>query len=267
MENMMTPNATINVSVSHHYRKADYASELTSQGLLGERVEILQYDPLFSLILQADGYTSWISTDQLVEGDKVSGEPVVVTSHFLRILRKPSQEAEAVREAVVGSTLMAVEEHGDYYCLRLPDGQRGWAKKQHFGSFPACTAENIVGLAKEFLGYQYVWGGRTPKGFDCSGFVQTVFGLLGVLLPRDSWQQQENHVLSTNSEDAEPGDLLFFARTPKRVTHVGIALGGQRYIHASGWVRCNSLLPADEDFHQRHLDTFVSVNRYPLPAP
>ena len=45
----------------------------------------------------------------------------------------------------------------------------------------------LIELAREFLGYQYLWGGRTPKGFDCSGLVQTVFGLLGVTWDKVQW--------------------------------------------------------------------------------
>ena len=260
----MTAQAAINVSVSSHYREATYASEVISQGILGERVEILEPAALFSKIRQNDGYISWISTDQLCAGDPPAGTPLLVRSHFVAIRKEPAIEAEIVRDAVIGCTLPAGDRHNGWYRVTLPDGERGWAEEKHFGSFPAPTPASIIRLAREFSGYQYVWGGRTPKGFDCSGLVQTVFGLHGVTLPRDSRQQQKHHLLSDDYRDAEPGDLLFFGNTPGTVTHVAISLGDRRFIHASGWVRYNSFRETDKDFSREHLDRFISVNRYPF---
>lgn len=260
----MRPNASINVSVSNHYGEPTYSSEVTSQGLLGERVEIIEHTPLFTKICQSDNYTSWVSSDQVTRCDEIDGTPLLVTSHFMRIHLSASTSSDCLKDAVIGCRLMMVEEQDGWYRVTTPDGQKGWAEKKHFGAFPECSAENILALARSFLGYQYVWGGRSPKGFDCSGFVQSVFGLHGVTLPRDSWQQQKQFLVSNNHLDAEPGDLLFFARTPERISHVAIAVNNKRFIHASGWVKYNSLLETESDFSKSHLQTFVSINRYPM---
>ncbi len=258
----MFPNATIHVSVSNHYREPSYGSEIVSQGILGEQIEILEYAPLFSRILQEDGYESWISSDQLSLELLDGIGTKCVRDHFVRIHKDPDARSQAIRDAVIGCQLPVIDEKGDWYRIALPDGLTGWAEKKHFGIFPQFSPENILALAKEFLGYQYAWGGRSPKGFDCSGFVQTVFRLHGILLPRDAWQQEETNRLSIHYLEAEPADLLFFAKTPERITHVGIALGNQRFIHASSWVKYNSLNEADLDFSKRHLDTCISVSRY-----
>ena len=260
----MTPNASINVSVSNHYREPTYDSEIISQGLLGERLEIIERKPLFAKIRQSDGYISWVSSDQLVEGDAANGTSLLVTSHFMKIHKDPSSGSECIRDGVIGCLLQAVDERDGWYRVTLPDGIKGWCQKKHFGSLPEFSPIKIVALAREFLGYQYLWGGRSPKGFDCSGLVQTIYGLHGVTLPRDSWQQQRHNIISKDFRIAEPGDLLFFAKTPERITHVAIAVDNQRFIHASGWVRYNSLRQADDDFSIDHLKTFVSVNRYPV---
>ena len=258
----MTPDATINVSVSSHYKEADYASEITSQGILGERVEIMEEGELFSKIRQEDGYTSWISSDQVWRGNVPAGAARIVRSHFIRIHKEPDASSEAIREAVIGCSLQVLDDKDDWYRIVLPDGQQGWANSSGFGTFAKADAANVVDLAAEFLGYQYIWGGRTPKGFDCSGLVQTVYGLLGITLPRDSWQQQQQNQLSDDFRDAQPGDLLFFGKTPERVTHVAISVGPLRFIHASGWVRYNSFNNSDNDFSPEHIDRFISLNRY-----
>jgi cell wall-associated NlpC family hydrolase len=83
-----------------------------------------------------------------------------------------------------------------------------------------------------FEGASYLWGGITPWGADCSGFVQTIYGLHGVPLPRDAWQQSETGTDAGALESLEPADLAFFTdREDKRVTHVAIALGKARLVH------------------------------------
>lgn len=252
----------ISVSVSNHYKQAGYNSEVVTQGILGEQVEILEVQDRFTHIRQQDGYVSWMSSDQVCSGTYENDKGVTVTSHFIRFLNNPTIDAEAVLDGVIGTRLRLIDENDFWYLLELPCGKQGWAEKKYFGEFPAFSVGNVLKQAKEFLGYQYFWGGRSPKGFDCSGFVQTVFGLHGVKLPRDAWQQQEEKLISTRLSKVEAGDLLFFAKTPERVTHVGIALGDSRFIHASGWVKINSLKKGADDFSPEHFETFVSHNRW-----
>ncbi|HHP7246020.1 MAG TPA: NlpC/P60 family protein [Elainellaceae cyanobacterium] len=78
----------------------------------------------------------------------------------------------------------------------------------------------------------YLWGGTVGPNYDCSGLVQTAFVSAGIWLPRDSYQQ-EALTSPISQHDLQPGDLVFFG-TPQRTNHVGIHLGGQRYIHSSG---------------------------------
>jgi cell wall-associated NlpC family hydrolase len=105
----------------------------------------------------------------------------------------------------------------------------------------------------------YVWGGKSPKGFDCSGLVQFVFGLHGVRLPRDSDQQ---YACGVRVRDPAPGDLLFFGR--EGVSHVGVALGGRDFLHARGEVRRNSLDPASP-LHDAELAALLLGARRVLP--
>ena len=105
-------------------------------------------------------------------------------------------------------------------------------------------ADIAVSASTLFGGASYLWGGVTPWGCDCSGFVQSVFGLHGVRLPRDAWQQATCGQDVLADRDTKPsdcagdqhaaGDLLFFTdRDDRRVTHVGIALGDARMVHSS----------------------------------
>ena len=123
---------------------------------------------------------------------------------------------------------------------------------------------HIADAAKQFLNVPYVWGGKTPFGLDCSGLVQLVLNLSGFSFPRDAWQQAEKGeelALPVAGRQAEPGDLLFFKRPGNRIHHVAISLGGDRYIHASEWVRINSLSHEDPDFAEERLQTLCMVKK------
>lgn len=258
----MTTTATINVGVSSHYRKESYSSEVITQGVLGEVVTVIDHHPLFSKIVQDDGYTSWISTDQLSFHSQSNCTRQLVTSHFIGIFEEASTDSRRLRDGVIGSRLSVIDKQKKWSQVLLPDNTRGWVPGDIFGSHRKLTDKNLIQQASDFLGYQYIWGGTTPKGFDCSGLIQTVFKLCSCVLPRDSFLQQQHNLVSHNYEDARPGDLLFFGKTTDRVTHVGLCLGHDRFIHASGWVRENSLNPKDADYSRHHVNTFISVNRY-----
>jgi cell wall-associated NlpC family hydrolase len=101
--------------------------------------------------------------------------------------------------------------------------------------------EYMKNVAVKYLNAPYLWGGKSPFGIDCSGFVQMVFKICGYRLFRDSWQQSNQGKSFRDIEQGRPGDLVFFKNPEGKVNHVGIMLEGDRIIHASGKVRVDHL--------------------------
>ena len=101
----------------------------------------------------------------------------------------------------------------------------------------------VIETALSLRGTPYVWGGATPRGFDCSGFTHYVYALHGVSLPRVAAQQYRTGDIVA-SRDLQPGDLVFFSTIAPGPSHVGLALGDGRFIHAPserGAVRVENL--------------------------
>jgi peptidoglycan DL-endopeptidase CwlO len=92
---------------------------------------------------------------------------------------------------------------------------------------PPNTHGGVVGIAMRYLGVPYVWGGSSPRGFDCSGFVMYVFAQIGVSLPHSSYAMYGMGIPVSYSQ-LQPGDLVFFAGA----SHMGIYIGGGQFVHA-----------------------------------
>ncbi len=101
----------------------------------------------------------------------------------------------------------------------------------------------VTGTALALRGTPYRDGGSDPSGFDCSGFVQYVFGQHGIALPRDVKAQFRSGE-QVRPGDLEPGDLIFFTTVTQGASHVGVAISGDEFVHApssTGVVRVERL--------------------------
>jgi len=93
------------------------------------------------------------------------------------------------------------------------------------GSGRGSTADNVIRYALSFRGTPYRWGGTTPAGFDCAGFVQYVFGKFGISLPRTSFEQFRVGT-AISRDQLRPGDLVFFQTISRGPSDVRIYMGG-----------------------------------------
>ncbi len=94
--------------------------------------------------------------------------------------------------------------------------------------------QDIISTAEQFLGKTYIWGGTTPRGFDCSGLTYFVYKLNGIELPRVSWLQYRTKLgKKVRKNRLIQGDLVFFETYKPGPSHVGIYIGNNKFIHAS----------------------------------
>jgi len=93
---------------------------------------------------------------------------------------------------------------------------------------PSSQYGGVVGIAMQYLGTPYVWGGASPSGFDCSGFAMYVYSQVGVSLPHNAAMQYNTVGTYVPRDQLQPGDLVFF----DGLGHMGIYIGGGQFIHA-----------------------------------
>jgi len=253
-----------------------------TQALSGESLRILKQNGEWAFVrLERDGYLGWmqlaaiypVTAEQAKEYHQTANALVSASLALASQLPGVAVPSGVTGWLPFGLRLPTGEQRSGSTAVRLPDGTSRWVASgdlMPLSSQPKPDAQGIrfsLTLIRRFVGIPYLWGGRSPYGFDCSGLAQTFASFLGVQIPRDADQQQR--AASPVSGTPQPGDLLFFgsqddnARRP--ITHVAISLGGDEIIHANGsaWgVSYNSLNPAAENYRPWLRENLVSVGRF-----
>lgn len=274
----------INLSVASLRVKPDYSSEMTTQALLGMPVRVLERDGWYR-IQTPDDYIAWVHRVSVLPVTRKEltawnrAEKVVVTSHYAFVYSQPDRRSQTVSDVVAGNRLKLEGTEGDFYRVSYPDGRRGYVEKsvalpeREWRKNLKQDATSIIRTAHTLMGVPYLWAGTSSKGVDCSGFVRTVLFMHDIIIPRDASQQAYvgQHIdIAPDFSNLRPGDLVFFGRKAtaerkERVVHVGIYIGGRRFIHSQGDVRISSFDPQDERFDAFNLERLLFATRV-LPS-
>lgn len=198
---------------------------LLTQALMGERVTIYDRDDEGWAWgqLNGDGYVGWLP-------DRALAKPAGKPTHRITAIRTfafpgPSIKLQPVDTLVMGATITVARENGAFAVTR-----DGWhLPLPHVGTIDR-HADDFVGVAEQFTGTPYLWGGKSSLGIDCSGLVQVSLNAAGTGCPRDSDMQQDSLGRALNASESrklQRGDLVFWKG------HVAIVRDAETVVHAN----------------------------------
>jgi len=255
----------VRVSVAQAHKKPDESSEIVTQEIMGAEVRLLKKKSYWYYCQFDDNYLGWLMESAVVSGDKDfidrwrEKKKLVVTANYGQIWEKPfDDDTLPVSDVVLGNKFVELGRERNWIQLQLPDGREGYIEaklvmdEEKFNNQKIVTPENLVRRAYSFLGIPYFWGGKSTKGFDCSGFTQTVYKLNGIQLPRDANMQVKagKHIsLDDNLKNLQTGDLVFFGKDIDHIFHVGMYLFDGKFIHSDGMVHIDSFNPEEKNYN------------------
>ena len=243
----MSRKAVISTAVASIHREPRFSSEIVTQALMWEIVEILEEEKLWFHIRQEDGYEGWIYIFYIIEDPQSFPHWITLTDRFIPV-SFPKDEGSKRRMLSFGTKVPVIDENPQFITIALPGDISGKIPAQK-----PCLEKSrahLTHLAQSLLGTPYIWGGKSAFGFDCSGFVQLVLNTMGISIARDTGMQIKTTWLTEISvADSKPGDLIYFAENGK-INHVAFSLGEGKIIHCSGEVKIESINEGDEGFNQ-----------------
>jgi hypothetical protein len=259
----MPPLMLIVSAVADVRREPSHKSELVSQAIHGDAVVPLKAENEWTLVRMDDGYIGWIrdwhlKTSTTVEAESFSKAAThrIKANHCVVV---ETHGGAPLVELVAGTPLVVGEAAGrGWMAVTLADGRTGIVPKASLEKLRnrRPTPERLAETGLRFMGIPYLWGGTTPNGFDCSGLIQRVYRLNGLLLPRDSDQQAlvGAEVPKAGPENVVPGHLLFFGKSRESITHVGLVLPDRTFLHSYGQVTVNAIDPSHPRYSRRLAD-------------
>lgn len=245
------------------YENPTFGMPLSSELAYGTELEVLDLSGNWAFVRQKDGYLGWAYHPYLREGSPPEATHLVLAP-VVELRTEQDLASEVITRLVSGTGVVVEDIQGEWACVSA--NRSGWMPSRVLRSLsdlPETVEEKrktLVEDARRMTGVPYLWGGTSGNGIDCSGFARLLHRWIGVEIPRDADMQ---HAAAKPIEPPlQTGDLLFFGEgdSRRRITHVGLSLGGWKMIHAS---RGNNGVYVDDLQEKKSLmDIYLSAGSF-----
>ena len=263
--NYITHENIIATPVAPVYKLNSFASEMVSQALIWDEIDILDQKDDWNYVRLDDQYKGWIHNFYITSTNKFRTSYSKISGDFMRITKRfqsvNDNNGNIILILSFGSRIPSLSfkendlenKHSKIEVL-LTDGSTGFIEKQptvpNILKQKDLSFESIVKISKKLINVPYLWGGKSSFGYDCSGFVQSVYKLHDVTLKRDSIDMYNDlKDKKVGMEDIKLGHLIFFVKN--NIDHVGIVISQTEFIHCSGFVRINSFVNDETDYYKK----------------
>lgn len=276
----------ITASVLNVRKGIGTSSDVIAQLKKGMEVKVLEAKAIAGsevwYHVDAGSIKGWICGDY-ISFDFQPIDEGTITGSVVNVRASHDISSEIIGEVKQGEKFDVYSWNGDWYKVKLKDGSFGWVNyeyintKNALGKRPNVTLasrgqstgvdrnsdlrQQVVNLAKSYLGVRYVWGGTSPNGFDCSGLVQYVYKKVGITLNRVAADQARQGTKVSKAE-LKPGDLVFFnTSSGSSIDHVGIYIGNGQFLHAANGRGKVLIDPLDHVYYKNRMITARRIIR------
>ena len=265
------------------------AAKVLAQFSKGAKVKVIGYSDDWYNVSYND-VAGWVYSEFLSVRDESIGTGTI-NGEDVNVRSAPNLTAEVITRFDKGAKVEVFERSADWYRIGISDDKYGWVFSKYIliresiasrgivddtvpdtGSPAVETPDNsqeaqttqqkLIQYAKKYLGVKYVYGGASPKGFDCSGFVKYVYEHFSINLERTA-EDQSKHGIRVKRENLQIGDLVFFDTNGgnNAIEHVGIYIGSGKFIHSSSGRTKHKVVISDmsDGFYN---DCYMTARRY-----
>jgi hypothetical protein len=230
------PRMQVVTNLTGLYERPTFGMALSSELYYGTELEILDEQDRWVFTRQKDGYLGWVYRPYLAEAITARSTHLVLAPSC-ELRARSGDRSEIITRVFSGTGVEIEATRGKW--ARVKANKPGWmpsALLRALSDIPKSIEEKRKMLIKDsmrMIGVPYLWGGASGNGIDCSGSVRLLHRWAGVDVPRDADMQQA--AAKPVAAPFEVGDLFFFAESEskRKITHVGMSLGGWRMIHSS----------------------------------
>lgn len=274
----------VNTSIANTRAGTSRAKSMATQVLMGMKLEIIDNEGKWYRVRTPQGYVGWLVKSSFEIINKSDGKLISAKNKGIIITPTTFCYRDENREVIVsdlvyGDVVELVEgkSKSNFVKIILPGNRsavvsvKDIMNLEHWQKTVSFSKEKVLEMANYNIGQPYLWGGNSFKGNDCSGLSASIYFGMGMLLPRDAYQQQKvgdrvDYKMGgvDGFKNLQIGDLVFFGES-KKASHVAVWIGNNEYIHNSstyGRAYISSVDSTKENYHTKWLsENIIEVKR------